>query len=154
MTAISCIPTARAIPAIEGLASGGVTWGRKGTADQTNKIFAVLLTLSCPILLFFNWITLEKYNASFQHAFASARDFPLEFARNFWPRVTCTEIAAYIGWLLWQLMLYKYTPGGKCRGQLTPGGKALEYVNKHNKSSIWTDINPLQDTLQMGRWHG
>lgn len=123
MTTLLCEPAAA--PIVDKVIENVVSWGRKSTADRTNTIVALTLILFCPVLLFVNWNTLEEHDASFQDAMATARDYPVEFARSLFPSITRDEAISYAAWLLWQQILYSYLPGKQCTGQLTPGGHAL-----------------------------
>lgn len=124
MTTILCETTAA--PIVNDIVGGVVAWGRKSTADRTNTIVALTLILFCPTLLFINWNTLERYDASLQDAMTAASDRPLDFARSLIPSITWNEAIGYAAWLYWQQTLYTYLPGKECTGQLTPGGHALK----------------------------
>ncbi|KAM0704027.1 hypothetical protein Q7P35_008259 [Cladosporium inversicolor] len=148
MTTALCEPVA--VPIVNDVLGNVVAWGRKSTADRTNTIAALALILFCPLLLFANWNTLEKYDASFQKAMIAAHDYPVEFARSLTPSITWNEAMGYAAWLYWQQTLYSYLPGKQCTGQLTPGGHALKYIT--NGLLSWTITHATFVALAWYSW--
>lgn len=148
MTTALCEPVA--VPIVNDVLGNVVAWGRKSTADRTNTIAALALILFCPLLLFANWNTLEKYDASFQKAMIAAHDYPVEFARSLIPSITWNEAMGYAAWLYWQQTLYSYLPGKQCTGQLTPGGHALKYVRANSVERHPTNMWRLRRYITNG----
>jgi 7-dehydrocholesterol reductase len=84
--------------------------------------------LLCPILVFFARIALEAFGGSLSEALSQFLVIgSFEFAARYTPAATFKASAGYIGWLLFQAMLYTFLPSKLGTGQLTPAGYLLQY---------------------------
>ena len=111
-------------------------WGRKSKASWWAAAASSFLVLACPLWLFWNWIGLEYFEASYMLELASLRHQGIFlFCFNYLPRPSVVTSMGYLFWLFFQAALYQFLPGPLATGQLTPAGNLLEY--KTNGLLAW-----------------
>lgn len=106
-------------------------WGRSTKFNIMTQIGCGILICGCPIWVTLNWMALEHFNGSLSHAVrwvlqsAMLQDSQLDL--SYFPKPSFTGTLMYIGWLLFQAMLFSLLPGRTSYGQRTPGGNLLPY---------------------------
>jgi 7-dehydrocholesterol reductase len=105
-----------------------ISWGRCHRGSFWTSLGCAGIMLLCPLLVIFTWIALEDFGGSFTAAASRLSSLGLrEFAMQFGPQPSLKGFAYYISWLLFQALLFAYTPSKLSIGQLTPAGHLLEY---------------------------
>ncbi|KAH8883719.1 ERG4/ERG24 ergosterol biosynthesis protein [Thozetella sp. PMI_491] len=80
-----------------------------------------------PSLTVLCWIALEHFESSLFRALTKLQALgPSSFTNQFAPTHDWRVTVAYFGWVLFQALLYTVLPG-KSTGQLTAGGRLLDY---------------------------
>ena len=112
-------------------------WGRKMKATWWASIASLLLVVVSPLFLFWNWMGLEFFDGSYETEISAMRHEGVSlFCARYLPRPSVASALGYLGWVLFQAMLYHFLPGPLSSGQLTPGGNLLKY--KTNGLLAWT----------------
>lgn len=105
------------------------SWGRYNNAnDPSNAIFATIMLIFTPLFVLFVWNALYYYDGELGSTLESwllNRDikFPNMDHIKDWSHV----IGIYVGWILFQAILFTIMPGEIGYGQTTPGGHLLPY---------------------------
>lgn len=112
-------------------------WGRQIKASWWATAASSFLVLACPLWLFWNWIGLEYFDASYMLELAALRHQGIFlFCFNYLPRPSVAASMGYLSWLFCQAALYQFLPGPLSTGQLTPAGNLLKY--RTNGLLAWT----------------
>lgn len=146
-------------------------WGREAKPDSLNVLCCASVMLFCPALVVVAWIALEHFDGSLFKALSSLY-VALPSARSaarltfdpttinecfqssyIWtsehlPQPTWTATILYVGWLLFQAILYALLPAEIGYGQQTPAGHILPY--KVNGLLSWAPSHAL---FIWGAWY-
>lgn len=107
------------------------TWGRSSNISVWTQIGSGTMICACPVWVTLDWMALEHFNGSLSEAVrwvtesAILRNGSLDL--NYLPKPSWTGTSMYIGWLLFQAILFSFLPGRITYGQRTPGGNLLTY---------------------------
>jgi len=126
-------------------------WGRRKTASWLRGTVAVLFMLACLVIVALPWIALEYFDSSLTAATSVLfHQGPVRFFWTYYPHPASDVLFAYLGWVIFQGLLYTTLTGnGIHKGQTTPSGHVLEY--KVNGFVAWI----LSLTLGIGcAWMG
>ncbi|KAJ5851972.1 uncharacterized protein N7529_011357 [Penicillium soppii] len=126
-------------------------WGRRDSASWQRGIITAFFMLACPVIVVLPWIALEQFDNSIVATISALLlQGPVQFLWTYYPHLRFDVLFAYLGWVVFQGVLYSILTGnGIHRGQTTPSGHILEY--KVNGFAAWT----LSVTIAIGcAWMG
>ncbi|KAK4144898.1 7-dehydrocholesterol reductase [Dichotomopilus funicola] len=92
-----------------------------------NELVSFQIIATCPLLDWFVCIAYDDFDSSLLSASEALLSEPLSFFTSRLPTVTATSIAAYLGWVVFQALLYVFVPGPLHQAPRTPGGRRLFY---------------------------
>lgn len=92
-----------------------------------NELVSFQLIATCPLLDWFVCIVYDDFDSSLLSASEALLSEPLTFFTSRLPTVTATSMAAYLGWVVFQAVLYVFVPGPLHQAPRTPGGRRLFY---------------------------
>jgi 7-dehydrocholesterol reductase len=133
------------------LTQSKLVWGRRDSASWQRGIITAFFMLACPVIVVLPWIALEQFDNSIVATISALLlQGPVQFLWTYYPHLRFDVLFAYLGWVVFQGVLYSILTGnGIHRGQTTPSGHILEY--KVNGFAAWT----LSVTIAIGcAWMG
>ncbi|WQF87934.1 Putative sterol reductase [Colletotrichum destructivum] len=131
-------------------ASQHSTWGRSSSGSLMRSIGSVLLVLFAPTLVVCSYITLSAFHGSFyEFFFAALQDGFLSVVWSNRPRFSQEATGAFLLWVAFQGILFRYLPGPKHNGQRSPAGHLLTY--RTNGLRAWFVTHALAVALC---WYG
>lgn len=92
-----------------------------------NELASFQLIVTSPLLDWFVCIAYDDFDSSLLSASEAFLSEPLSFFTSRLPTVTAISIAAYLGWVVFQALLYIFVPGPLHQAPRTPGGRRLFY---------------------------
>lgn len=103
-----------------------LSWRNRRTSWLSSAACIFMITIP-PFLTVFSWVALEFFDGSLLSAMNELQDqgFFL-FLKRFAPEADMKVSIAYLGWVLFQAILYTVLPG-RSTGQLTASGRLLAY---------------------------
>lgn len=110
--------------------SSGPSWGRYNDGNDVATLLGCLaIFLFCPLLVLFFWATLVHFQGSLSHAVLFLLAQPVDFiCSKLFPAFSMVALKLYLGWLLFQAILYQLLlPDKLSLGQRTPSGQLLSY---------------------------
>ena len=105
--------------------SKNTIWGRGTNASLGSSVAAFMLTFGCPVWVTLNWIAIEHCRGSLLGAvealFSEICNGDVSNLIALLPKPSWSGTLLYIGWLVYQAILFHMLPGRTCYGQQTPG---------------------------------
>lgn len=126
------------VPSAKGVSKDHVNpaWGRFAGNEWFTVVSSAAIVLICPVLAVLSSICLEFFDgALFPTVYTFLTTNPIEFIQLYAPRPTREASLAYVGWLLFQAVLYAVVPSPIGYGQRTPAGHLLPY--RVNGIHVW-----------------
>ena len=111
------------------MTSANRTWGRNANANIVGSAIGIF---GCTILVNIYWIALEYFDGSLSRALSTVLSEVYQGKSHsllaLLPKPSLTGALIYLGWIVFQGLLFYFLPGRTCYGQRTPGGHRLRYV--------------------------
>lgn len=109
------------------------SWGRSSGVSFTTNFALAMIFLFCPLMTVYFWMVCDSYKCSLYEPIRllSSKGFTqkafLDVVWNHFPKPTVQGSSIFVGWLLFQGVLYAVLPGKIGYGQQTPAGHVLPY---------------------------
>ena len=116
-------------------------WGRKAEATALSAALSLVLVIVCPFVVFLNHATLYYFDGAVTSALSSLFQLgPVKFFSEYGASPSISAAQIYLGWLIFQGVLYQILPGPMSKGQVTPAGNLLDYRTNGLRAWILTHI--------------